>query len=431
MSGGAGRRVDSVGRRYSGGRSVGRVGAGGAQAAGMPSYSWEGAGCASGSGGHAQPRSPGHARPQSPKHCAPAVRPGSAGHYGVARPGSPAHNAAPQQYNRARSRDVYGAGQHRHASRGRQQQGKGAQQQQVWSPELFHAELSQAKAEGDDQAVRRALKAVAKSNYDLMQHERGWASDVSRTELVTSRDTKHRLQGFGRDPQYTMSGMPTGDALFHFAARGRPNNTKVCALNFANGEHVGGGYLNGARAQEEELCRQFPCLYTSLRRAMDHGKAYPFGPATLAGHGPQCYADVLYTPRLVGRRGPQAEGYRLLEPRECLDNMALVSAAAPNIPKGEVFDDGLVVEAMRTIVAAPRLKDPHVDTLVLGAWGCGAFGCDPQRVAQLFAHVLQSDGMGRLYREVHFAIPGGNENAQAFERELLRSGIPLKRAASL
>merc|ERR1712117_908757 len=118
------------------------------------------------------------------------------------------------------------------------------------------------------------------------------------------------------DPQYSMSSKRTGDALLRFAAA-RPHN-KVCALNFANGERVGGGYLNGARAQEEELCRQFPSLYTSLRRAQDSGGAYPFGPCTFnGGRDAHRYADVLFTSRLVARRGPQKQGYRLLNPSEC------------------------------------------------------------------------------------------------------------------
>ena len=41
-------------------------------------------------------------------------------------------------------------------------------------------------------------------------------------------------------------------------------------LNFANAHHAGGGYLRGARAQEEDLCRLMPTLYTALKRL-----AYP------------------------------------------------------------------------------------------------------------------------------------------------------------
>ena len=41
--------------------------------------------------------------------------------------------------------------------------------------------------------------------------------------------------------------------------------TKV-GLNFANAHHAGGGYLRGARAQEEDLCRLMPTLYTALKR---------------------------------------------------------------------------------------------------------------------------------------------------------------------
>merc|ERR1719346_355651 len=82
---------------------------------------------------------------------------------------------------------------------------------------------------------------------------------------------------------------------------------------------------------------------------------------------------------------------------------------------------------MRTILIAPRLKDPRVDTIVLGAWGCGAFGNDPQIMASLFAQVLQEEPLRQLYREVHFAIPPGNENAEVFDQAFSAAGLPFTR----
>merc|ERR1712064_239529 len=100
---------------------------------------------------------------------------------------------------------------------------------------------------------------------------------------------------------------------------------------------------------------------------------------------------------------------------EKVDNIAIVSAAAPNVKQGEVFDQRFIYDAMRTIVIAPKIKDPRIEVLVLGAWGCGAFGCDPKVMAQLFGTLLVKERCGDLYREVHFAIPdGADQNAKIF-----------------
>lgn len=272
------------------------------------------------------------------------------------------------------------------------------------------------------------LKEVAAHNYKLVQSV--FRHDVPRTALVTAAQARQRVQGLGREPVFSLSGMDTGQALLHFARQLRSARAVVCGLNFANGENVGGGYLHGAQAQEEDLCRQFPALYTSLTRAKDHGGAYPFGPCTCRDvRDPQHYASVLFTPRLVPRRGSRAEGFRILEDHEAADNVALVSAAAPNRRANQIFDNELVLQAMRTILVAPRLQeDSRVDTLVLGAWGCGAFGCDASQVARLFAKVLMEERLGRLYREVHFAIPRGprgGHNAQIFEQVFRDCRMPL------
>lgn len=293
-----------------------------------------------------------------------------------------------------------------------------------WDAAQFVSDYERARKSGDDREMRQLLREVSKHNYQLVQGP--LSREVPRTDRVTSAEAKQRVPGSGREPQYTISDMTTGDALLHFATH-RPTSV-VCALNFANGETVGGGYLSGARAQEEELCRQFPTLYTSLSRAKEYGRAYPFGPPG----GNERFADVLFTPVLRARRHSRATGYRLLREDESVDNICMVSAAAPNLASGrESWEPHLVAEAIRSILVVPKLKHKNaapLDTLVLGAWGCGAFGCDPREMATLFAKVLLEEKVGRLYKEIHFAIPVGPDgNSRVWETTLKEKGMNLQR----
>jgi uncharacterized protein (TIGR02452 family) len=46
------------------------------------------------------------------------------------------------------------------------------------------------------------------------------------------------------------------------------------------------------------------------------------------------------------------------------------------------------------------------DSIILSAWGCGAFGCPPKGVAKLFKKVLGE--FAGVFRETPFAILGNN-----------------------
>lgn len=275
---------------------------------------------------------------------------------------------------------------------------RGGAAAQPWDATKFSAELAQAKSSGDKDGLKKLLTKVAEHNYRCREF---WM--VPRTVPVTFEECqKAKLRGYGRPPRLSISTMTTAEACQYFC-QDRRNN--VCALNFANGQTPGGGYKSGATAQEEDLCRQCPNLYTSIYNAAKEG-LYPFGPCTCrAASHPEKYSDVLFTAGVAIARGNMEEGYPLLlAGSESV--VSMVAAAAPNIRfASEISEKLLIYNTVKSIFKAPRISDPEVNTLILGAWGCGAFGGDPKEIAELFVRALISDNYGELYKEVHFAIP--------------------------
>jgi uncharacterized protein (TIGR02452 family) len=154
----------------------------------------------------------------------------------------------------------------------------------------------------------------------------------------------------------------------------------VAALNFASARSPGGGFLNGAQAQEESLARA-SALYHCLRAAPEF---YAYHRA----HRELTYTDrVIYSPRVPVFRDDRGE--LIGEPYL----VSFLTAAAPNRAAmagnqperlGEV--PAVLARRARRILAVAAAHGHR--RLVLGAWGCGVFGNDPAAVAGIFAGAL-------------------------------------------
>ncbi|MCX4471421.1 TIGR02452 family protein [Micromonospora sp. NBC_01655] len=154
----------------------------------------------------------------------------------------------------------------------------------------------------------------------------------------------------------------------------------LACLVFASARNPGGGFLNGAQAQEESLARG-SALYPCLRAAGDfyaHHRTHP----------ELTYSDrVIYSPAVPVFRDDK--GALLPAPYP----VSFLTAAAPNrsaivrsqpqhLPDLPVV---LTRRAMRILQVAATNGHRR---LVLGAWGCGVFGNDPVTVASAFATAL-------------------------------------------
>lgn len=162
-------------------------------------------------------------------------------------------------------------------------------------------------------------------------------------------------------------------------------------LNFASAINPGGGFLNGARAQEEYLARS-SCLYACIRS----NPMYPFHRANY---------DPLYTDYLIYSPGVPVirdDSGTLLEAAYTIAMITCAAVNANRVPAERRHEIGPAM--MRRISKVLSVGNAHGhDGIVLGAWGCGAFGNNGHDVARLFHDALSNKFKG-AYRRVIFAI---------------------------
>lgn len=166
------------------------------------------------------------------------------------------------------------------------------------------------------------------------------------------------------------------------------------ALNFASAHHPGGGFLSGARAQEESLCRA-SALYACI-------KGQPMYAHHAGSRDPMYTAYMLYSPNVPVFRDD--DGPLLEQPWRC----AFITAAAPNVkalrqsgPERVRDVPGVMTERIARVLAVAA-REGH-SSVVLGAWGCGAFGGDADLVAEKFHAALTGPFRG-TFDAVVFAV---------------------------
>lgn len=159
---------------------------------------------------------------------------------------------------------------------------------------------------------------------------------------------------------------------------------RIAVLNYASARNPGGGYLNGAQAQEEALCRG-SALYATLLRAPDY----------YAHH--RAERSAFYTDRVIHSPGVPVfrdDRGRLLDTPY---SVGFLTSPAPNagVIRSRTPEDAHRIPAVLASRAERVLEVAAVRgyrRLVLGAWGCGVFMNDPAQVAGAFRALLADGG---------------------------------------
>ncbi|MFI1395786.1 TIGR02452 family protein [Streptomyces sp. NPDC020681] len=239
------------------------------------------------------------------------------------------------------------------------------------------------------------LRGIARHTEDIVDAGYYQAPDGRTVEIAA--DLTAALAGTRRYGPDAVPVTPDTDRRTAFEVTGESSTAAarrltaagpapVAVLNFASARNPGGGYLNGAQAQEEALCRA-SALYATLLRAPE------FYAHHRADRSPFYSDRVIHSPGVPVFRDDRG---RLLDAPY---TVGFLTAAAPN---AGVITQRSPDQAHRIPAALASRAERVLETaaergyrrLVLGAWGCGVFRNDPEAVAGAFRTLLTAGGDG-------------------------------------
>lgn len=202
-------------------------------------------------------------------------------------------------------------------------------------------------------------------------------------------------------PTIEVTNETTAQAAVRLMAQGKED---IVALNFASARNQCGGFLQGAQAQEEDLAR---CsgLYACVKKKPLFYNANVLCDDTFYTDG------IIYSPKVPFFR----DEYLLLLEEPFL--LSLITAPAPNVSSltklgtldKELQEAVFIIRATKVLQVAAKHGHKNI---ILGAWGCGAFGNDPEIVTQAFNHALRAVP---LFSHVCFAVYDTREPPVLFE----------------
>lgn len=217
------------------------------------------------------------------------------------------------------------------------------------------------------------------------------AQEMHKADVYTAKQALSVSEAFPKTEAANTRGMTirlrnqdTLSAARELNGRRLHGEKPVLVLNFANPRRPGGGIRETPYTQEERLCHD-----TTLFASLQSKEAWTFYQENL-DCGTMAQTDALIlSPHVMVLR--DAEGRLCAEPFPA----AVMTISAPIAkrmkPEEKAELEAVLLQRIRVMLRVAMAEGYR--KMVLGAWGCGAFGNDADAVARLF-HQALTEGFG-------------------------------------
>ena len=210
-------------------------------------------------------------------------------------------------------------------------------------------------------------------------------SSIERQFMVAQEENNDQPIADSNKTRYICSGKRSFEAAKDYKGK------KTAVLNFANNHSIGGSPFT-AGAQEESLCRcstLLPCLEAMSEPFYEkHIRQFASKEINYMGND-----DLIYTPDVVVFKTDERTDpiYPKMMDQNEWYKVDVITSAAPQLRKVRTlpvnYNDVIFSRIKKILDVAAK---EHVEVLILGAWGCGAFKNDSNVVSDTFYSLLKN-----------------------------------------
>ena len=175
----------------------------------------------------------------------------------------------------------------------------------------------------------------------------------------------------------------------------------ILALNNASPVNPGGGVRKGARAQEEDLCRK-----STLLMSLESDNAFEYYEYNRGLNNFNGSDTCVISPNVEVIK--DADGNKMRNTYTC----GVLTCAAPKVNRGyNGLSRGKYIELVYNRIYVMLEVSAYMGyrNIVLGAWGCGAFGNDAKLISNIFYEVITDFKycgytIDELFESINFAV---------------------------